>query len=252
MNKKAEELRLSNTHFVTPHGLDNEQHYTTAFELAKLTDYALNNEKFAEIVNTKICNIYINGNSRTIANTNELLGNLNGVNGVKTGFTGNAMRCLVASCTRNNNQIITVVLGCDTKKYRTQDSIKLIEYAFKNYERVNLEEIVKKEFENWQQINKSRIYINKARDNNLELELENIKNKVIPIKRGTQGDIKIEINAIFEYEAPMAKDSKIGNIIIRYNDEIIEIVDIKLAQDIQKKNVLHYILEFLSVLSFIN
>lgn len=120
MNKKKDELELYNTHFVTPHGLDNDEHYTTAYELAKLTDYALSNEKFAQIVNTKTYNVTINGATRTINNTNELLGNLQGVNGVKTGFTANAMRCLVTSCTRNSNQIITIVLGCDTKKKRTR------------------------------------------------------------------------------------------------------------------------------------
>ena len=144
MNKKAEELGLKNTHFVTPHGLDDNEHYTTAYELAVLTDYALKNEKFAQIVNTKTCTINVNGMPRQITNTNELLGNLNGVNGVKTGFTGNAMRCLVTSCTRNGNQIITVVLGADTKNKRTEDSIKLIEYAFSNYERINLEVSVRK------------------------------------------------------------------------------------------------------------
>ena len=57
MNKKAEELGLENTHFITPHGLDMPEHYTTAFELAKMADYALNIEKFATIVNTKYITI---------------------------------------------------------------------------------------------------------------------------------------------------------------------------------------------------
>lgn len=120
MNKKAIELELKNTHFVTPHGLDQEQHYTTAYELAKITDYALNIKKFSTIVNTKQTTIHINGNARQISNTNELLGNLNGVDGVKTGFTNNAGRCLVTSTTRNGHQIICVVLGADTKKIRTR------------------------------------------------------------------------------------------------------------------------------------
>ena len=76
MNKKAKELGLNNTNFVTPHGLDNSQHYTTAYELALLTDYALNNKKFAQIVNSKTKTILINGRQETIYNTNELLGNL--------------------------------------------------------------------------------------------------------------------------------------------------------------------------------
>ena len=80
-------------------------------------------------------------------------GYLEGVNGVKTGFTNGAGRCLVTSVTRKNFNIITVVLGADTKKIRTSDSIKLIEYTYKNYELVNIEKIVKEEFENWKSIN---------------------------------------------------------------------------------------------------
>lgn len=73
MNKKAEELGLEQSHFVTPHGLDNEEHYTTAYELAVMADYALNIEEFAKIVSTKSYTVTINGYSKTINNTNELL-----------------------------------------------------------------------------------------------------------------------------------------------------------------------------------
>lgn len=125
MNKKAQELGLEKTHFVTPHGLDETEHYTSAYELAIITDYALKNKKFAQIVNTKTCNISVNGVPRTISNTNELLGNLNGVDGVKTGFTNGAGRCLVTSITRNGHQIICVVLGADTKKIRTRRQHKV-------------------------------------------------------------------------------------------------------------------------------
>ena len=103
MNKKAQELNLTHTNFVTPHGLDDPNHYTTAYELALLTDYALKNDKFKSIVGTKTITISVNGTPRTISNTNELLGNLDGVYGVKTGFTFNAGRCLVSSCERNRN-----------------------------------------------------------------------------------------------------------------------------------------------------
>ena len=244
MNKKAKELGLVNSHFVTPHGLDNDQHYSTAYELALLTDYALENSKFATIVNTKSCTINVNGSNRTISNTNELLGNLNGVNGVKTGFTGNAMRCLITSCTREQNQIITVVLGADTKKYRTIDSIKLIEYAFNNYERINLEKIIKEEFENWKQINTNRIYINKAENKNIELELSEIKNKIIPIENNSQRDISIEINCIYQHKAPLIKQTKIGNLIVKYKDEIIETIDIVTKNDINKKTIFNYMIQF--------
>ena len=73
MNKKAKAMGLNNSHFITPHGLDNEGHYTTALELAKMADYALNIEKFAKVVNTKNYTVNINGTPKNINNTNELL-----------------------------------------------------------------------------------------------------------------------------------------------------------------------------------
>lgn len=86
MNKKAEEMGLKDSHFVTPHGLDEEEHYTTAYELAVIADKALNVEKFAQIVKTESYNVNINGNYKNINNTNELLGYLNrsiwGENGI--------------------------------------------------------------------------------------------------------------------------------------------------------------------------
>lgn len=248
MNKKAKELGLNNTNFVTPHGLDNENHYTTAYELAVLTDYALNNETFAKIVNTKSTSISINGNTRNIYNTNELLGYMLGVDGVKTGFTNGAGRCLVTSCTRDDNQIITIVLGCDTKKQRTSDSTKLIEYAFKNYTRINLEEKIQNEFENWKQINSKRIYINKASKQEINLELEEIHKKIIPIKIGEERNIKIEINAIYNYEAPVEEGRKIGNIIVKNNEEIIDSIDIICSKAVEKKDIFSYLIELISVI----
>ena len=133
MNKRAIDLGLSSTHFVTPHGLDNDDHYTTAYELAVLTNYALKNETFRKIVSTQSKTIMINNYSKTLTNTNELLGYLDGVYGVKTGFTNGANRCLVTAIKRNNMDIICIVLGAGRKKERTQDRIKLIEYVFTNF-----------------------------------------------------------------------------------------------------------------------
>lgn len=149
MNKKAKELNLENTNFVTPHGLDDDNHYTTAYDLALLTDYALKNETFKNIVSTKSCTINLGGTPKSINNTNELLGNLNGVYGVKTGFTFNAGRCLVSACKRNNLDIIVVVLGADVKKFRTQDSYNLINYIYNNFQYVNVSKTINESFENF-------------------------------------------------------------------------------------------------------
>ena len=110
MNERAKQIGLENTHYVTPHGLDSNEHYTTAYELAILADYALNNKTFANIVKTQNYSVAINGYSKNLNNTNELLGYLNGVYGVKTGFTNGAGRCLVTSVKRENLDIIRVVM----------------------------------------------------------------------------------------------------------------------------------------------
>ena len=133
MNNKAQELGLENTHFVTPHGLDSEEHYTTAYELAKLANYALDNEKFLEIVGTKNYTVTASGRSINVSNGNELLGYFGGVYGVKTGFTNGANRCLVTACKRGDIDVISVVLGADTKTIRTKDSINILNYVFKNF-----------------------------------------------------------------------------------------------------------------------
>lgn len=240
MNEKAKELKLENTHYVTPHGLDDPEHYTTAVELAKLADYALQNETFAKIVNTKNYTVTINGYPKSISNTNELLGYLEGVNGVKTGFTNNAGRCLVTSVNRNGFEIITVILQADTKKFRTADSIKLIEYIYKNYEPVNIKEIVNEQFKRWCSINTSRIQINKCKNNNLELYIDNLDNDVIPIKKTDKDKIQIEVNNLFYFETPLQQNTIIGTIKVNLDGKTVDVIEIKNKNTIQKKDILDY------------
>lgn len=245
MNKKAKELGLKDTHFVTPHGLDDPEHYTTAYELAKIADYALKNEMFAKIVGTKEHTININGYAKQLCNTNELLGYLQGVSGVKTGFTNNAGRCLVTSVNRNDFEIITVVLGADTKKIRTADSINLIEYAYENYKYLNIEDIVNEKFGNWKEINKKRIQVEKGKNKTVVLKLRKIKNKVIPVKKSDIDNINIEINCLYYLKAPIEKGDVIGNLKITLNGEVVEVVDIVNNEEIKKKDRKDYFLEFL-------
>lgn len=247
MNQKATELGLINTHFEVPHGLDMKGHYTTAYELAKITDYALKIDKIKEIVGTKSYTITINGYSKTISNTNELLGNLEGVYGVKTGFTNGAGRCLVTSCKKGDLDIITVVIGADTKKYRTSDSIKLIEYANQNYEMVNIREEIDEQFEKWKKINQNRIIINKGTIENIELKLEELPYNKIAIKKTEIDNIEIEINSLFYLEAPINKKEIIGNLKVSINGEIIEILNIYNEYEIRKKDIIDYLTGFLKI-----
>ena len=243
MNEKAEELGLKNTHFETPHGLDSDEHYTTPYELAILTDYALNNKVFADIVKTKSCNITINGHSKTISNTNELLGNLDGVYGVKTGFTNGAGRCLVTSIERGDLDVICVVLGADTKKIRTVDSVKLIEYTFSNFENINMEEQIQEEFNNWKKINSNRISIEKGIKKEINIKLGEYNLKEYPIEKGKQNEISLDINADLNLTAPIKENTKIGEVTVFYGNHIILKIDILTAETVRKKGIVDYIFE---------
>ena len=250
MNAKAEELKLENTHFVTPHGLDEEEHYTTAYELAILADYALKIPKFAEIVGTKTYTVKINNTPKIISNTNELLGNISGVYGVKTGFTNGANRCLVSSAKRRDLDIICVVLGADTKKDRTRDSIKLIEYSFQNFEVFNIKEKLEEDFNSWKNINEKRIVVNKGVRSNPKLELEKLPYEKIAIKKGEENNIRIQIENSNNFEAPLEEKTKIGFIKCYINETEQFEVQILNKELIEKKNVLDYFIELLQKYNF--
>jgi D-alanyl-D-alanine carboxypeptidase (penicillin-binding protein 5/6) len=243
MNEKAEKLNLSDTHFVTPHGLDDPDHYTTAYELAKITDYALNNEIFKEIVGSKTYTITINGYPKTLNNTNELLGVVQGVYGVKTGFTGNAGRCLVTSVNRNGFEIITVVLQADTKKDRGKDSKKIIEYVYENYQQVNVKNIVEEKFEEWCNINKGRIEINKAVQTNFDIGYEDVENELLVVKKTQVDDIQVQIDSTFKLEAPIKKGCTIGNLKLIIDGELVDSMCIFIKNDVAKKNIYDYFME---------
>lgn len=134
MNDKAKELGLKNTSFKNPNGLDEEGHYTTAYELALITKEALKNDTFREIVSTKTKNIS-NGNEsymRSLTNHNKLLGMYDGCIGVKTGYTKKTGRCLVSSAERDGFRVIAVTLNAPDD---WNDHIRMLNYAFENCER---------------------------------------------------------------------------------------------------------------------
>ncbi len=244
MNKKAKELNLKDTHFVTPHGLDEDEHYTTAHELAVIADYALNIEKIAQIVKTKSYTVSINGTAKNITNTNELLGYLDGVYGVKTGFTNGANRCLVTSVKRGDMDLICVTLGADTKNDRTKDSIKLIEYAYLNYQMIDLKFMIEDEFDDLVQT--SRFNIVKGTNNNLIINLEKNNITLYPIKKENANDIKIETEIINELNAPVYENAEIGKLTVKIEDEVIYELNIYTSNYIPKKNVFDYYKYFIS------
>lgn len=238
MNNKAKELNLSHTHFVTPHGLDDENHYTTAYELAILTDYALKNEKFKEIVNTKTTTISVNDTPRTISNTNELLGNLEGVYGVKTGFTFNAGRCLVSSCNRNGMDIIVVVLGADTKNQRTRDSINIINYIYDTFEYVDISDYINQSFEEYKKYYVENVYLYKT-TTIPDIKLSKLDNYSFPLKPNSSTSFKTTFYTLDTLSSDAKVNNKIGCMTIYYNDKILCSIDIILTNQLIQ-NTWHY------------
>lgn len=245
MNAKALDLGLTNTHFETPHGLDSNEHYTTAYELAVISNYALNTPTFAKIVGTKNYTITINGSPKDLSNTNELLGNMEGVYGVKTGFTNGANRCLVTACKRNDIDIICVVLGADTKKFRTIDSIKLINYVFNNFVVYDVENFINKNFENWKKENLNTFVINKGMTQDVFLNIENLNISKIPIRKDLVNSFEIKVECQKYFDAPIKANSNIGNIIIYNSGKEITKSNICITNDIEKKNSSFYLLYLL-------
>lgn len=243
MNKKAAELGLCCTHFVTPHGLDSNEHYTSAKDLALLTNYALSIPKFRDIVKTASYTLTINGKSnKVIGNTNELLGYLNGVYGVKTGFTNGAGRCLVTSTKRDNMDIICVVLGADTKKLRSQDSIKLIEYAFNNYTIVDLDNKFNDTFLKLKLNNKISVF--KGLSDITEVYLQDLPSMVC-VKKNEVDNLTLSVNYASSLEAPVEKDYIIGSITANIEDNILISRNILTSHYIARKNILDYLSYFL-------
>lgn len=236
MNEKARAIGAYNTNFTNPHGLPDDNHYTTAYDLGLITCYALRNKKFAEIVSTKKKTIPgpVGENwNRVLINKNKMLWQFTGGDGVKTGFTKKAGRCLVASATRNDWQLVSVVLNCGDM---WNASSELLEYGFNNYKKV---QIVNKD-EPYKEISiikgkkeKTEIY---PKDNlyaPLKIDKEKVENVIIK-DRFTD-----------KVKAPITENSKAGELEIYIGDFFIGKTDLIYKENIESTSILHHIKKIL-------
>ena len=144
MNEKALEIGCKNTHFTNPSGIHDENHYTTAYDLALIAKYCMQNSKFRNIVSMKTCTINSTNKFgvRKYTNTNDLINTsskyyLEECIGIKTGYTAQAKNCLISACSKDNMALICVVLGANqlnsSESSRYEDSINLFKYGYSNY-----------------------------------------------------------------------------------------------------------------------
>lgn len=136
MNLKAKECGAYDSNFANPNGLHDDNHYTTAYDLALITAKAMENEDFRRIVSAKRVKIGEGESARVIANKNKMLSSFDGANGVKTGYTTSSGRCLVSSATREGMTLISVVLNCPDMWRESADDL---EKCYDDYEMRSLE-----------------------------------------------------------------------------------------------------------------
>ena len=143
MNQKAEELGCKDTNFVTANGLDAQNHYTTAVELARIAGYAIQNQDFITITNAPswTFNELTNGRSFMVSNKDKFLYMYDGAIGVKTGFTNNAGYCFVGAVRQNGNTFVSSVLGSGWpphKNYKWNDTTRLMDFGTQNYDKIDI------------------------------------------------------------------------------------------------------------------
>ena len=136
MNKEAERLGLTNTHFTNTNGLPEDSHYSSAYDLAVITrELVLRHPEVLQWTSMRYTTI--REGKTTLYNTNKLLGQLDGLNGMKTGHTQNAGYCLSATASRGEEHRISVVMGYPTENERWQKTRELLEYGFRAFDRFN-------------------------------------------------------------------------------------------------------------------
>lgn len=232
VNKRLQEIGAVNTHFVNPHGLDAEGHYSTARDMSIIARELLKHEKILEY--TSIYEEYLekNDGSKTwLVNTNKLVRFYDGVDGLKTGFTSTAGYCLTATAKKDNFRLISVVMGEDTSANRSSDTVKLLNYGFNTY-KIN---IIKKEGE---VLGKVRVNRGKVDEVNIILA-----NNVTELLKTNESVSSYKFNLLFDsVNAPVKKGDTVGMAEMIDNEgNVVDEVEVTVDKDIGKANIFDYI-----------
>ncbi len=230
MTEKAKEIGAKDSSFKNPHGLDVEGHYSTAYDMALITKYALNNKIINEIVGTNSITVQFGKVVKTFSNTNRLLRTYSLADGVKTGFTNGANRCLIASATKDDLRVIAVVLGAETTDIRFNDAKTLLEFSLDSYKMRDISKNM-----NWY------IYIpvNKGKEDYYEKYIT--REMKVALTDEEYEKIYIKQTILPVINAPMYKGYNLGSIEMYVDNEKIYEESIYLDKNIYKKTVFDYV-----------
>jgi len=203
MTDKAKEIGAYDTVFETPSGLDGENHHSTAYDMALIARYALENQDFVDIITTR--NIVVSSNKRdySLVNKNRLLNEVEGAKGVKTGFTGQAGHCFVGAVERNGMQLISVVLGSGWgdkgKNQKWVDTKELISYGFKEFNYQNI-------------INSNDVAKNISidRSKNIDMDVYFGEGLILPLSQDESNNLEIIIDLPDQVMAPVNEGDILG------------------------------------------
>jgi D-alanyl-D-alanine carboxypeptidase (penicillin-binding protein 5/6) len=235
MNKRAQELGLTNTRFSNSHGLHAENHYMSARDIAVLSHYLI--EHYPKILEIESMTEFT-FDGRTQANRNPLLGVFPGADGLKTGWTEEAGYCLVGTAIQNDMRLISVVLNTTDETERLAASSELLNYGFREFELhkvVNAEEII------------NEIDIKKGKEETLPVYIK--EDVTVVVKKDQKDDIVLK--SVIDNEdltAPIEKDATVGSLEVRINDELLHKADLKAAEPVEKAGF--FKLLFRSILNF--
>ncbi|TCP59521.1 D-alanyl-D-alanine carboxypeptidase [Tumebacillus sp. BK434] len=224
MNQKVAELGLTQTHFANPHGLDAQEHYSSAHDMAVLTAYALRNPVFAEIVKTKVKSIPMPGEAwdRKMYNKNKMLTRYDGADGVKTGYTKAAGRCLASSATKDGRQIAVLTLDASSD---WDDHARLLNYGFEKYKFMP----VVKEHDVLQTV---------PVEDGMKQEVDVVVGHEFnfPLREEEQEKLTRKVELEDSLDAPIAAGQKVGEMKFYFEERLVGEVPILAGHDVQEKS----------------
>ncbi len=223
MNKRAAELGMENTHFMNTNGLDEEGHYSSARDVAKMSRELIAHQKIFDY--TTIWTGMMHNDKFELANTNKLIRFYKGANGLKTGSTSLAGCCLSASAKREGMQLIAVVLGAPSSKDRFNGARALLDYGFANYAVENLCEGEER-----------TVKVQKGVRDEVKVKAANDSGVLMAKELKSSAETVYELPE--EICAPIAENDKIGIVKIMANGEVIAERELLAAHDVAKKSFL--------------
>ena len=230
MNKKAKELGMENTNFVNTNGLDDDNHYSSARDVALMSRELIRHEAIFEY--TTIWTDSLRDGKFSLANTNKLIRFYDGANGLKTGSTSKAKCCLSATAKRDNMQLIAVVLGAPTSNDRFKDARALLDYGFSACsveEQVKEGEIL------------GEVMVRNGVTNSVKAVAKTGFSTLV--KKGTESGIEREVWIEPSVKAPVYHGDTVGKLTLTKDGQILSEIDIMAAESVEAKGFSEILME---------